>query len=255
MRVRGRRNDYINGFWMCDIGRYGYKFVHSGDRLKQPMARFGAKLRPVTWPEAMAGVREGLSRPAQGTAATVVAVLSPHATNEENEALATMVLNSFPKSFLTALPAPRVGEDVRYKSGFTIYAERAANAAGVKRLLERFPERAASLADVLKMAEAGQLFAVYLLHGDPEQGRPAGELAALRKAQFMVAHDVFPSETALLADVVLPGAVYAEKSGSFTNIMGYVQDFEPALAPPGSARPDIEVLEEIQEMLRVPVLR
>ena len=255
VRVRGRRNDYVNGFWMCDIGRYGYKFVHSSDRLKQPMARFGAKLRPVSWSEAMAGVREGLSRSSQGTASTVVAVLSPHATNEENEALATMVLSNFSKAVLTALPAPRVGEDIRYKSGFTIFAERAANAAGVKRLLDRFPEKDADLKDVLQMARAGELFAVYLLNGDPEHGRPAGELAALRKAQFVVAHDIFPSELALLADVVFPGATYAEKCGSFANIMGYIQNFEAALVPPGTARPDLEVLEEVQKTLTVPALR
>jgi anaerobic selenocysteine-containing dehydrogenase len=185
----------------------------------------------------------------------VVAVLSPHATNEENETLASMVLSNYPKALLTALPAPRAGEDIRYKSGFTICAERAANAMGVKRIMEKFPERAAGLGDVLKMAQAGELFAVYMLNGDPEQGRPAGELASLRKARFVVAHDIFPSELALLADVVFPGAACAEKSGSFTNITGYIQDFEAALAPPGNARRDVEVLEEVQKMLSVPALR
>jgi predicted molibdopterin-dependent oxidoreductase YjgC len=107
---------------------------------------------------------------------------------------------------------------------------------------------------VLRKAEAGELSAVYLLNGDYEPARPAGDLAVLRKAQFIVAHDIFPSETAFLADVVFAGAAWAEKAGSFTNIMGYIQDFEAVLAPPGNARPDVETLREVSDLMKVPTL-
>jgi len=201
----------------------------------------------------MAAARKGLLQ--VGPDGGVAGLLSPHATNEENEALARLLIGAFPHAVLAPLPAPTVGEDIRFKGGFTICAERAANAAGVRRILEQFRERATDLNSVLLRAEKGELSAVYLLNGDFEPARPAGPLTVLRRASFVVAHDLFPSELALLGDVVFPGAAFAEKSGAFTNVAGYIQDFEAALAPPGEARPDVETLHELAGLLKaVPLL-
>lgn len=58
----------------------------------------------------------------------------------------------------------------------------------------------------------------------------------------LVCQDLFFTETARMADVVLPAASFAEKTGTFTNQAGRVQPLQPALAPPGEARPDWEIV-------------
>lgn len=65
---------------------------------------------------------------------------------------------------------------------------------------------------------------------------------ALRSAEFMVVQDIFLTETAQLADVVLPAAAFAESDGTFANSERRVQRVRPAVPPPGEARTDVEIL-------------
>lgn len=70
-------------------------------------------------------------------------------------------------------------------------------------------------------------------------------IAALKKLDFLVVQDIFLSETALLADVVLPAACFAEKDGTFTNTERRVQRLHRALHPPGEAKSDWEILSSL----------
>ena len=65
---------------------------------------------------------------------------------------------------------------------------------------------------------------------------------ALRSAEFMVVQDIFLTETAQLADVVLPAAAFAESDGTFANSERRVQRVRPAVAPPGEAKTDVDIL-------------
>ncbi len=73
--------------------------------------------------------------------------------------------------------------------------------------------------------------------------------AALRALDFLVVQDIFLSETAQLADVVLPAASYLEKDGSVTNTERRVQLLHPVLPAPGEALPDWRILCAIGERL------
>src|SRR5690606_19810115 len=73
----------------------------------------------------------------------------------------------------------------------------------------------------------------------PELGRVREILAQDRL--LLVVQDIFRTETAELADVVLPAAAWGEKTGTFTNADRTVHLSEQALAPPGQARPDLEI--------------
>ena len=84
---------------------------------------------------------------------------------------------------------------------------------------------------------------------DPDLARTREALAAV---DFLVVQDLFLTETASLADVVLPAACFAEKEGSFTNTERRVQRVRKALAPPGEARADLEILVELLRRLGLP---
>jgi len=68
---------------------------------------------------------------------------------------------------------------------------------------------------------------------------------ALRSLDFLVVQDIFPSETAHLAHVILPAAASLEKSGTFTNTERLVQLIKPVVPAPGQARPDWQITAEI----------
>jgi len=69
--------------------------------------------------------------------------------------------------------------------------------------------------------------------------------AAFASLDLLVVHDIFLTETAALADVVLPGVCFAEKDGTFTNTERRVQRVRRAVEPPGEARQDLEIITEL----------
>ena len=78
-RFRSRCNDHIDDGWLCDKGRYGYKFIGSADRLKKPMVRKNGALVEVGWGEALQAAAAGLKKfPAE----KVGAVAGPRLSNE-----------------------------------------------------------------------------------------------------------------------------------------------------------------------------
>ena len=91
---------------------------------------------------------------------------------------------------------------------------------------------------ILEAAAAGELDALLIFGADPIADFPDAGLAqrALDGNVFTLVMELFPTETALHADVVLPSAAYAEREGTFTNLERRLQKLEPLLTPPGSAR-------------------
>jgi formate dehydrogenase major subunit len=73
-----------------------------------------------------------------------------------------------------------------------------------------------------------------------------------RGLEFLAVHDIFLTETARYADVVLPGASFAEKTGTFVNTERRVQLFEQAINPAGKAREDLQILLDLSKRLGVP---
>ena len=78
---------------------------------------------------------------------------------------------------------------------------------------------------------------------------PTASLDRLKALDFLAVSDIFLSETALLADVVLPTAQWAEEEGTLTNLEGRVILRRRALPPPDGVRTDLEMLAELAERL------
>lgn len=107
------------------------------------------------------------------------------------------------------------------------------------------PDPGLNMVRMIEAAESGRLKALYIMGENPLRALPQPQRikAALEKLDFIVVQDILNNETAKLADVVLPGAAASEKSGSFTNLEGRIQSFDPVVPPPGTAKPDWEILD------------
>src|SRR5690606_30199176 len=75
---------------------------------------------------------------------------------------------------------------------------------------------------------------------------------ALAKLEMLVVQDIFLTETCYLADVVLPASAFPEKTGTFTNTDRTVQLGRQALDPPGEARQDLWIIQQMAEGLGLP---
>ncbi len=104
--------------------------------------------------------------------------------------------------------------------------------------------KGSDLFQIIKRAEEGKIKALYIMGENPLRSLPQPDLLlqAFEKLEFITCQDILFNETVALADVVLPGAAFAEKEGSFTNMEGRIQCFTPAVSPPGNAKADLEVL-------------
>ncbi len=93
----------------------------------------------------------------------------------------------------------------------------------------------------------GKVKGLYVMGENPVLSDPdqAHVLKALENIDFLVVQDIFLTETAELADVVLPAAAFAEKRGHFTNTERRVQRLEQALQPVGDALPDWQIVQAI----------
>jgi len=95
---------------------------------------------------------------------------------------------------------------------------------------------------------AGEVTAMYIAGDDPALADP-GAAAALQGLDFLVVQDLFLSETAQLADVVLPGTSAVEKNGTFTNTDRHIQRVKAVLAPVGQSRADEEIFRSLARRL------
>src|SRR5690606_31971108 len=91
---------------------------------------------------------------------------------------------------------------------------------------------------MLAAAAAGELQALYVVGANVAETYPNGALVrqALERVPFLVVQDLFLTETARQAHVVLPAAPFPAKRGTYTNMEGRVQAVDPAMAPGGESR-------------------
>jgi predicted molibdopterin-dependent oxidoreductase YjgC len=101
---------------------------------------------------------------------------------------------------------------------------------------------------MMRAGRDGDLEAIWIIGSDPANDcLEAGE--ALGRIPFLVVQDLFLTETASMAEVVLPAASFAETGGTFINLTGRIQAIHPALRPPGQARPDWWIITQVATRL------
>lgn len=108
-----------------------------------------------------------------------------------------------------------------------------------------------TVTEIMNAVEAGSVRGLYIMGENPMMSDPDLNHVehALKNCEFLVVQDIFLTETAALADVVLPGCTFAEKDGTFTNTERRVQRIRKAIPCLGESKSDFEILSDVMAAL------
>lgn len=236
-RLKPRYNETVNGRWICDAGRYAYHAIDDPNRLKRPMVKRNEEFREVSWADAMGEAAASLKAVLEEYGPSGAGVwISPQMSNEELF-YAKRLFEDFLK--IGKIACGVESKTAVYSDDFLITADKNPNSRGVEIF---FAGKNGSDA-LLKACSEGRIQFLYIFHHDLTQGYdPALISNTLKKIECVVFHGSWGHPTAMMADIQLPAAVYAEKEGTFTNVQGRVQRFHPAVPPLGQSIPDLDIL-------------
>ena len=113
------------------------------------------------------------------------------------------------------------------------------------------PKRGLTVVEIINAIHADQIKSMYIMGENPAMSDPDQEHArkALAKLEHLVVQDIFLTETAWFADVVLPSSAHAEKTGTYTNTNRTVQMGRQVVPPPGDARQDWWITQAIAQKM------
>ena len=113
------------------------------------------------------------------------------------------------------------------------------------------PTPGLTVVEVMQAARRGEIKGMYVQGENPAMSDPDASHAreALAALDLLVVQDIFLTETAVLADVVLPAGAFPEKTGTFTNTDRLVQLGRQAIDPPGDARQDLWIIQQVANRL------
>ncbi|MCA9285759.1 MAG: molybdopterin-dependent oxidoreductase [Phycisphaerales bacterium] len=236
-RIKPRENLEVNKWWISDEIRYGWKFVHDEARLRLPAVRgeepFEPAEAPVAYEAAYARAIELI-----GAAKKLALLASPMLSCEDTFHLAELVERSGRPSVMGVGPIPRSGEDRVFAGGYTIHAEKAPNARGVRRVLGCFDKSVREFDAFLgAIADADTV----IVTGNYPSDWVTPKLVEALRGKKVILIDTLPTALVESADVLLPGATWVEKSGTFENAKGRLQAFFRAIEPIDYAKSEAQI--------------
>ncbi len=112
-------------------------------------------------------------------------------------------------------------------------------------------EKGLTVTEIIDQVHAGSIKGMYILGENPAMSDPDVGHAreALAKLELMIVQDIFLTETANYADIILPASALYEKNGTVSNTNRQVQRVRPAVAPPGEAREDWEITVDLAQRI------
>jgi NADH-quinone oxidoreductase subunit G len=238
-RLKPRYNAAVNAWWMCDAGRYGFKFVDDESRLAAAQHGRGDSARPVTRDEAVAGVAEALARYAPEQ---IGVLASARMANEDLMALARLCERLGVRNVAFRVPPRAEGDE----DDFLIRADKNPNTRGAD--LVGLEGDAAAL---LAAARGGAVKCLWIFSHDLlDSGWPPAEVGqALARVETLIFSGSNANATSAHAHWVLPSAAWVERDGTFTNFLGRVQRFRAAVEPLGDALADWDWIGRVLNVL------
>ena len=113
------------------------------------------------------------------------------------------------------------------------------------------PEPGLTVVEIMESIYEKNIKGLYVMGENPAMSDPNANHAreALAKLEMLVVQDIFLTETAYLADIVLPASAFPEKTGTFTNTDRRVQLAKKAVNPPGEAKQDLWIIQELAKRM------
>jgi NADH-quinone oxidoreductase subunit G len=246
IRMTPRFNPDVNGYWMCDIGRFDYRWIEGDDRLQRPLVRTEAgTLEPTDWRNAVTKV---VDRITEAGPSALRFVVSAHASLEELALVGRLGGALGVEAEGVAVSWRRRDKPQPPEAKFRIPPVEAPNVRGATDL--GFPVKATATGDpdLAAFREAvgqGRVGVLYVFDPGPEgsigdvswiiEARRAGHI------KHLIVQGVLMTPLCRAADVVLPGASWVEKDASYVNDQGRLQPAARAIAPPGEALEDWQI--------------
>lgn len=241
IRLKPRFNEAVNKFWMCDEGRYNYKWIDV-DRIEEP--RTSGK--STEWSAVLNAVAHGLKQTIETSGPGSVGVIaSPQMTNEELYLVRKIFSEhlKIPAIHFYIPPKPDASED-----NLLLKKDKNPNTKGAELILPEY--RGLPVEAVLELAKSDALNYLVIFQANLLDYFGGGDVRqALSSVNTVVYVGTNQNETAEMATHVLAAATYAEQEGTFTNYQGRVQRIFPAFQPLKQSRPTIEILRDLGKLL------
>jgi len=252
-RIKPRTNMDVNTWWITDEVRYSWKHVHSENRIRMPRVKglpaFEAGSAVQAWKAGIAKA-EGTVAAAVNAKQKTAVMVSPMLTCEDAFTLASWALSLDPKAELAVGPVPFKGEDRTFKGGFTMYAEKAPNARGVRRVLEALSAKrgGGTVHDAAAFTAAmrSKQFGAVVITGNYPSDWVTPEFRDAAMGTAVVLIDTLENPLANMAECVLPGATWTEKAGTFENVKNRLQAFERAIETTDFVKGEFQIGADLQ---------
>jgi NADH-quinone oxidoreductase subunit G len=233
-----RENEAVNSQWMCDEGRLGFHYLHSKERLIEPVAKVGKGKMAVPWSEIIPRLASELKelQPSQ-----IAIVSSGRMTNEEAFLLAEIRRALGGEDVLCDI-VPRFGE----ADGILRSADLNPNTHGVE--LMGISQQGNHLNAIRQGIDTGRIQGLLVLHENlcSEAGWP---ITTLQRVPILAVVSLLANPVTEIADYILPGVSFAEKRGSMINGYGRLQRLNKAIAVQGNAMDDWQILVQLKAAL------
>lgn len=234
VRLKPRFNAEVNQWWICDVGRYGYKSIDDPSRISVARVKKHDEFVPLEINQAVALAGQELKQALDaGGKGCVVVVPSPRLTNED----LFVIKKFFGEDLGIAKIDFRVpNQELSKGDGFLLQADRNPNTRGAEAIF--LGDNGFDLSRALQHEPSEKLQLLYLFEHDLVCGLGASKARKfLQRFASVIYQGSHENETSALADLVLPSATYAETDGTFTNFEGRVQRINRAVEPLGDSAP------------------
>ncbi len=254
IRFTPRFNPDVNGYWMCDIGRFDYHWIEGDDRLRRPLVKDAAGIQqPGSWHDARTRLVDKLTAAGRANPEGVRFLVSAHASHEELflfRRLAEELVGGAQAITVSWRTTPKPQPE---GTKFIVPEVDAPNVAGAR----AFGLAGGDVSALRTLVESGKVAALYVFDPGPEGSLGLGDDAWIVNARekgtlpLLIVQGVLLTRLARAADVVLPGASYVEKDASYTNDGGRLQAASRILPLGGDAMDDWQILVNVAEGLGV----
>ncbi|MGB2765337.1 MAG: 2Fe-2S iron-sulfur cluster-binding protein [Candidatus Aminicenantaceae bacterium] len=237
-RIKSRENHKVNGFWICDLGRYGYSYLDE-ERLNKICVNNGKG--NLTWQECIVSLADEIKKLHSAKKASRIAlILNLWLSNEE--------LFLIKKIFVDDLGVKNiyfVDSSEGETDDFLLTSERCPNKRGAQEI--GYDLKPLDSENLMNKTD------LLLIFGMPvyEPNNLAEIKALFENVKTKIYFSSHSDELCSLADIVLPTALIPEKEGSLTNVDGIVQKFLQVLEAPGECRPEWKVFVDLGRELGI----